>query len=388
MAKLGTVPIFQCPNGSEVYTYTTGTTTLKATYHETGLVVKNRNPFLLDSMYGRKVYMLEDSAYRFVIKDSAGSTLHTVDDVNPIVDPSSLTSNLNVNGNSIVSSSAGDISFTPNGPGYLTIDGLKWTRSDGTTGQVLSTDGAGTLEWINNGTFWLPDTTPQLGGVLDANTFSIKFKSGSGFKDDGSNEQIMFTTTSAAVNQIDIGNAATGTGPNISATGDDSDIDLVISPKGSAPAVLDGIKYPTVDGTTGQLLVTDGGGVISMGDSTSDIASDIEISAASGGGVIAPASQHHHPLVPKVVAYVVPTGTYLHGVGSLTNVGTHVRVNFAVAMASADYCVSLSTNTGSDRHLILDHQTTTYIDLKVRDTAVSTSYTPRYYSLTVHGEQA
>ena len=46
--------------------------------------------------------------------------------------------------------------------------------------------------------------------------------------------------------------------PEISAIGDDTNIDLTITPKGSGNVVLDGLKYPNADGTCGQVLTTDG----------------------------------------------------------------------------------------------------------------------------------
>ena len=47
--------------------------------------------------------------------------------------------NLDVNGNSIVSTSNGNISITPNGSGKVILDGLSHPTADGTSGQVLKT---------------------------------------------------------------------------------------------------------------------------------------------------------------------------------------------------------------------------------------------------------
>ena len=82
--------------------------------------------------------------------------------------------------------------------------------------------------------------------------------------DANSNEQIKFTTTASAVNEITITNAATLTAPEISATGNDTDIDLKITPKGAGKINLDGIKFPNADGTANQVLQTNGSGILSF----------------------------------------------------------------------------------------------------------------------------
>ena len=84
------------------------------------------------------------------------------------------------------------------------------------------------------------DTTPQLGGDLDTNSQNIKFDDAHGIQDDSGNEFIIFQKTSSAVNQIDITNAATGNPPEIASTGDDTNIDLKLTPKGSGQVVIDG----------------------------------------------------------------------------------------------------------------------------------------------------
>ena len=77
------------------------------------------------------------------------------------------------------------------------------------------------------------DTSPQLGGDLDTNSFNIAFDDAHGINDENGNEQIVFQTTSSAVNQFDVTNAATGNAPSISATGGDSNIDIALIPKGT-----------------------------------------------------------------------------------------------------------------------------------------------------------
>lgn len=68
------------------------------------------------------------------------------------------------------------------------------------------------------------DTTPQLGGQLDVNGNALG---------DGTLELLKFSETGSAVNEFTVANAATGNGPTLSATGDDSNVDININPKGT-----------------------------------------------------------------------------------------------------------------------------------------------------------
>lgn len=87
---------------------------------------------------------------------------------------------LDVNGNSIVSASNGNISITPNGSGSVIIDGLSHPQADGNAGQVLKTDGSGQLAFASVSSLAgagiqnvSDDSSPQLGGNLDLVTHSI-----------------------------------------------------------------------------------------------------------------------------------------------------------------------------------------------------------------------
>ena len=77
------------------------------------------------------------------------------------------------------------------------------------------------------------DTSPQLGGNLDTNSFMIDFDDAHGVRDENGAEQLIFETTSSAVNHIDVTNAATGAGAQIGAVGDDSNLNLRLRPKGT-----------------------------------------------------------------------------------------------------------------------------------------------------------
>ena len=97
---------------------------------------------------------------------------------------------------------------------------------------------------IQTGGDVVDDTSPQLGGDLDTNSFNIAFDDAHGINDENGNEQIVFQTTSSAVNQLDITNAATGNAPSIQATGGDSNIDLKVGPKGTGNIEILGATNP------------------------------------------------------------------------------------------------------------------------------------------------
>jgi len=85
------------------------------------------------------------------------------------------------------------------------------------------------------------------------------------FIDSNGNEWLDVSATASAVNYLEITNAATGNGPTISAVGDDTNIDLNISPKGSGVLNLDfGSANSTLDdyeeGTFTPNFGTDGTG--------------------------------------------------------------------------------------------------------------------------------
>ena len=91
-----------------------------------------------------------------------------------VVDSSpQLGGNLDVNGNSIISASNGNIAITPNGSGKVILDGLSHPTADGSAGQFLKTDGSGTLSFATVNTDLSNDSSPQLGGDLDANSNDI-----------------------------------------------------------------------------------------------------------------------------------------------------------------------------------------------------------------------
>lgn len=82
--------------------------------------------------------------------------------------------NLNVSGNSIVSTSNGDITIAPHGTGKIVLDGQNWPTADGTANQYLKTNGSGQLSYATfPATALIEDIAPILGANLDVSTFKI-----------------------------------------------------------------------------------------------------------------------------------------------------------------------------------------------------------------------
>jgi len=59
--------------------------------------------------------------------------------------------NLDVNGQSIVSTSNGAIAITPNGSGDVIIDGQKFPQADGSANQIMQTNGSAQISWATRG---------------------------------------------------------------------------------------------------------------------------------------------------------------------------------------------------------------------------------------------
>ena len=184
----------------------------------------------------------------------AGTLNNVVEDTTP-----QLGGNLDVNGQSIVSVSAGNISITPDTTGSVIIDGLSHPQADGTANQFLKTDGAGQLSFAtvtgatgNELENVVEDTTPQLGGNLDVNGQSIVSVSNGNINvaPNGTGEFIVTGSTTFTGGIYDFDNI------RIDGNG--------ISNTTVNAITIEGLSYPKSDGTNGQVLTTDGAGTLSF----------------------------------------------------------------------------------------------------------------------------
>jgi hypothetical protein len=76
-----------------------------------------------------------------------------------------------------------------------------------------------------------------------------KFADGGFIADANGNELIIMDTVTSAVNEVTVANAATSSGPSISSTGSDTNIDLLLVAKGTGVVKAGGVEVVTLTGT-------------------------------------------------------------------------------------------------------------------------------------------
>ena len=133
------------------------------------------------------------------------------------------------------------------------------TFYDGTNDITLGTINttANTVDWSDSTVVadLVGDTSPQLGGMLDVN--------GQAFGD-GTLELLKFSETGSAVNEFTIANAAAGSGPTLSATGTETNVDINITPKGTGDVVLAGDTAKVGDSGAAATLTSNGAGTLTV----------------------------------------------------------------------------------------------------------------------------
>jgi hypothetical protein len=173
--------------------------------------------------------------------------------------------------------------------GSKTADPTLDNDGDALTAGDLYYNSVGTVLKYYTGSAWVSitsggitdlvqDTTPQLGGALDVNTFSITSTSNGNItlQPNGTGDVVLSADT------VKIGDTNTdailttdGTGDITISTNSGSNSGTVkifdgvngnieITPNGTGVVKLDGLSYPIADGSAGQALVTNGSGVLSF----------------------------------------------------------------------------------------------------------------------------
>lgn len=111
---------------------------------------------------------------------------------------------------------------------------------DGTSDYVLKTDGSGVLTWVDVTSVGGAGDITAVGNITSGAAFtaavpgsSLYFATGGDILDANGNELIQLTTTTSAVNELTLANAATGNSPLITLTGGDTNIGFDIDLKGT-----------------------------------------------------------------------------------------------------------------------------------------------------------
>lgn len=123
-----------------------------------------------------------------------------------------------------------------NSPGALKFQAIAGTVSGSPTAPVdatIQTALGSTVAWtrLANVTVGTSVTSIVTGNISDQRA-DVKLRAAT-VVDASTNELLKLSSTASAVNEITVGNAATGNGPTISATGNDTNIDIRLTPKGT-----------------------------------------------------------------------------------------------------------------------------------------------------------
>ena len=123
---------------------------------------------------------------------------------------------------------------------------------------------ANTVNWLDSTVSITGISTTATGTVLTltdtsiSSTQDIRLPTAKSIADDSGNEYIKFVKTASAVNEISITNSATGTSPDLSVTGSDTNIGLSITTKGTGLIKLnDGAYFPEATLTDGATITWD-----------------------------------------------------------------------------------------------------------------------------------
>tara|TARA_R100001082_G_scaffold93214_1_gene60003 strand:- start:521 stop:1915 length:1395 start_codon:yes stop_codon:yes gene_type:complete len=231
------------------------TTTLSVSDGSTGAVLAHRMIEFTGTITGNQIVTIPLDVQTFYILRNSTSGAYTVQFKYVSGSGDSFTFSTTDKGDQLIFASAND----GTNPDIITL-----AFGDGD----VTTTGTQTL---TNKTL----TSPKIGtSVLDTN----------------GNQLALLTATSSAVNEFTIANAATGNDPTLSATGDDSNIDIAIKPKGTGETVFGtGAANATITTSGAHDLILDTNSGTNSGTITITDAANGDITIAPNGTGVAKA---------------------------------------------------------------------------------------------------
>jgi len=191
---------------------------------------------------------------------------------------------------------------------YASGSGDSFTFAAGDKGDAL------VFATANDGTNPDIDTLPA-GDVTLTGTQTLTNKTltspkiGTSILDTNGNQLALLTATGSAVNEFTIANAATGNDPTLSATGDDSNIDIAIKPKGTGETVFGtGAAAATITTSGANDLVLDTNSGTNSGTITITDGADGNINLAPNGNGQVQVSGSQVATMGKAIAMAIVFG--------------------------------------------------------------------------------
>lgn len=215
-------------------------------------------------------------------------------------------------------------------------------RTASGTGVTFGTTDKSTRILFADGTNVVDTGTVSTSGVQTLTNKTLTSPSINQINDANGNEEIIFTSTASAVNELTIANAATGNAPSIATTGSDTNISLTIAPKGTGDVNIDADTVRIGDSNTDAVLTTNGTGDLTLSTNSGTNSGTIKIFDAANGNIeITPNGTG----VVKLDGLSYPTADGSANQALVTN-GSGV-LSFAAVGASAGQVIQVLSATDS-----------------------------------------
>lgn len=382
-------------SGYKLFQYQSGTTTKCNTYTTSTKNTANSNPMTLnaDGRLDQDVYI--DQSTKFVLATSAAgdpptSSVWTID--NGVSTEQLWTTTTKTANYTVTEADRDKLILVDATSGAVTITLLAAaTAGDGfrvaikkidSSGNAVTIDGNGSETIDGNATSTLSTQYDSDNLISDGSNWHAFLNIGNPttLVDANGNESIILVATASAVNEFTVANAATGNGPELRATGGDTDIDIELVPKGAgnvnitngglelggnevlqeatsaqqgqvrlyedtdngsnyvgfgaAAAIASSLIWtlPSADGTSGQYMKTNGSGTLSFSSPTivqyvlatssnDDTTTSASMQASSLSGTITPTSTSN-----RIVAIVFAPTSAVRAASTPTDIFTDLRI--------------------------------------------------------------
>lgn len=184
----------------------------------------------------------------------------------------------------------------PDAGGNVVLD----TATQTLTNKTLTTPTIASI--TNGGTITVPSGAGTFATIAGSQTLTNKTLTsptintpviGTSLNDANGNEFIKFTTTSSAVNELTIANGASTTGPTLSATGTATNLNIILTPKGTGSVELNKAAFTsatiTADGaasTSATLIIGNKGSALAVSLADGTTVGEYKIFTNKGAGAM------------------------------------------------------------------------------------------------------